>query len=407
MHSEETVPVLNRNLSLRRIVRYLVPLLVLCSLAAGILFPALQSRHQAQLQTDPNVATVWLAGVTRGPNHFLTRGASLQKWLNTHHVHVFGDYTVLQSRYQGDPGGIELWFDYDSYLPSHELECHRVGETAFVDDLGQPYHGYLDFQKKLIGVYMPGYDHSAHRLICTVHWVPRQPAPPQPVSRPMVFTVDLPPTPRQLPPASTLPPGPVTATKNGITVTVSEVKLGVPIVQPGNLTQRKLTFRLKIQGGALANSNASDAYLEYAASSPPNGLVFGSNLLRQIGAPRTLVAGNGLLRRWIGQPNSSALYAYAASPETSLTLTDPYGISLLPTTEYLTPLVTRDTLKEYRAGKGTVWVASVNGAGKGTDVIRLHCDILPTQSASNAGKPAATVPFDLLLPVEINNEPGR
>ena len=87
--------------------------------------------------------------------------------------------------------------------------------------------------------------------------------------------------------------------------------------------------------------------------------------------------------------------------EVPLSLTDPYGVSLLSASEYLTPLVTRDTLKDVKADKGVIWVASINGAGKGTDVIWLHCDILPIQPAASASTPPATaVPFDLLLPVE-------
>ncbi|HLK60708.1 MAG TPA: hypothetical protein VKU00_29360, partial [Chthonomonadaceae bacterium] len=154
-----------------------------------------QARNRrVQLQSDPHVATVWLLGATWGPNHSVTFGSPSQKWLNEHNITAFGSYAVLHSPYTGEPGGVEFWFDYQSYLPSQELECHRVGEMAFTDDLGQTYHGYLDFQGKTVGVYLPAYDHAAHRLFCNIHWMPRRPAAPSPVSTPMTFMVNLPPT---------------------------------------------------------------------------------------------------------------------------------------------------------------------------------------------------------------------
>jgi hypothetical protein len=98
-----------------------------------------QARNRRiQLQSDPHIATVWLMGATWGPNHTLVDGTAWQKWLNAHNITAFGSYTELRSPYNGEPGGVEFWFDYQSHLPSQELECHRVGEMAFTDDLGQP-----------------------------------------------------------------------------------------------------------------------------------------------------------------------------------------------------------------------------------------------------------------------------
>src|SRR5204863_6335663 len=108
-----------------------------------------------------------------------------------------------------------------------DLECHRVQQagTAFVDDVGQTYHGFLDMHGKTVAVYLPGYDHSAREMRCILRWMPRRPAAPSPISRPMVFKVKLPRYPRVLPAAESLPRT-VTAQKDGITVTVDAGRLG-------------------------------------------------------------------------------------------------------------------------------------------------------------------------------------
>ncbi|HLV80720.1 MAG TPA: hypothetical protein VKT32_10575, partial [Chthonomonadaceae bacterium] len=240
--------------------------LVLCRLVAG-------SRSHVQMQTDPNVATVWVLGVTHGPMHMVQEGSALQKWLNAVNIHAFGDYHSYRSGYDGDPDSLEIWFDYTSYLPrTPDLECHRVGQTAFVDDMGQAYHGYLDFQGKVVGVYLPGYDHAAHRLTCCLHWMPRQPAAPTPVSRPMVFTIALPPAQRLLPPLAALPRGPVTQSHGEVTVTVTDARLSAPRTRPFTSTQRDLAFRLKITGGELACSNVV-AYDPNVLITSPQGIV--------------------------------------------------------------------------------------------------------------------------------------
>ena len=169
-------------------------LLVFIGLLAASLYGLNESCRRAQTQTDPRIATVWILGVTQGARPTLTRGSILQKWLNAHDIHALGDYRILTTRYTGDHNSLEIWSDYQSYLPDYpQLECHRVRETAFVDDLGQPYHGYLDFQDKYVGVYLPGYDHAARRLTCELHWMPRQSSSAHPISAPMTFTIDLPP----------------------------------------------------------------------------------------------------------------------------------------------------------------------------------------------------------------------
>src|ERR1051326_8775564 len=118
----------------RRIWGWSVGLLVLGLTITLTTWFAVQERNRkVQLQSDPRVATVWLVGITWGPNPTLVPGAPWQKWLNEHNITAFGSYAVLHGQYDGEPGGVELWFDYQNHLSNREMECHRVGETAFVD----------------------------------------------------------------------------------------------------------------------------------------------------------------------------------------------------------------------------------------------------------------------------------
>ncbi|HZT44475.1 MAG TPA: hypothetical protein VFA07_20085 [Chthonomonadaceae bacterium] len=352
------------------------------------------SRSHVQMQTDPNVATVWVLGITHGPTHTLNQGSPLQKWLNACHIHAFGDYHTYASGFNGDPDSLEIWFDYTSYLPRYpDLECHRVGQTAFVDDLGQSYHGYLDFQGKVLGVYLPGYDHAAHRLTCCLHWMPRQPAPPTPVSRPMVFTIDLPPARRLLPPVAALPRGPVMATSQGITVTVDEARLSAPRTRPFTSTQRDLAFRLKIEGGELACSNV--------VANEPNVLISSSGGMVPE-APMTL----SLRRYRIGAMMPRLLGRSRGAPaHRRFTLTDPYGVTLLPATDAISPMPSLSNAAPLSDKNGTVYIAPVNGAGRSTDAVRMRFDVRPLAPGALPSSPSAPlVPFDIVVPVQTNDE---
>jgi hypothetical protein len=366
-------------------------LLVFAGIIAASLYSVNESRRRAQTQVDSHVATVWILGVAQGAQTSLTHGTTLQKWLNAHGIHALGDYRVLTSRYSGDHDGLEIWFDYRSYLPEYpQLECHRIGATAFIDDLGQEYHGYLDFQDKYVGVYLPGYDHAAHRLTCALHWMPRKPAPAHPVSAPMVFTVDLPPARRILPDADTLGHGPVTVTRQGITVTAGGARLEVPDYSIMGGSQRELTFRLKIQGGEVASSNVDTRVP--TTYTVPGGVTY--RLLRN-GSGFTFYSTT--IRRQIVAPN------VGVQPTTThpFTITDPYGISLLSDNEFLRPRAALDGDEDpLQTQYGTAWVAPVNGAGQGTDVVRLHFEVLPTLHTPRT----APVPFDILLPVQTGGE---
>lgn len=377
----------------KQLLRGAVALLVVCLLGIGLALAVRRSHIQRQMQTDSEVATVWLLQVTHGPNHTVTRGSTVQRWANEHGIHALGDYQVLTGSFNGEPDGIELWFDYDSHMSAKELECHRVGPTAFVDDLGQVYHGFLDFQGKTVGCYLPAYDHAAHRLLCTLHWMPRRPAAPFPVSRPMTFTVPLPPARRTLPQASVLPFGPVSVTKNGITVTLSDVRLSPTRLRTLYEGQRDLTFQLHVQGGRVADDN-----VEMPIEEMP-GIVtsFGNTriLQRQFGgAPGR----SSTYRIYAGRP--ALLSGNGLSSAENFTITDPYGASLLPETA----AVTMPLLKPSKGQKRSpYWVAPVNGAGRGTDCVLFHFHVQPPSHSPKA-MPPEPVAFD--IPIRISPEPA-
>lgn len=369
----------------KRLLRGSLSLLTVCLLGGGLALAVRQSRIQHQMQTDPEVATVWLLEVTHGPNHTVTRGSTVQRWANAHGIHALGDYQVLTGSFNGEPDGIEFWFDYQSHMSVKDLECHRVGPTAFVDDLGQVYHGFLDFQGKTVGVYLPGYDHAARRLTCALHWMPRRPAAPFPVSRPMTFTVPLPSVRRKLPPASTLPSGPLSLTKSGITVTVSEVRLSPPRLRNLYQGQRDLMFRLDIQGGQIADVN-----VEQPVDDPRTSTVFNQGQIltsrRQFFNYRIRPGSNGL-PSWNGP-----------SPLDNITITDPYGTALLP--EFAS--VAMPLIKLRKGLKSSpFWVAPINGAGRGTDCVQLHFHVQPP-SRSPKAMPPDPIAFD--IPVRVTPE---
>ena len=316
---------------------------LLCFGAAGAGLAA-ANRHVervTQCQTDPRVATVWKVGITRGSSHVLRRGAVWAQWLESHGVHWFGEAERCASQYHGDPGSIEIWFDYASLLPgSPPLECHRAGLTAFMDDLGQPYQGYLDLNGRNVGVYLPGYDRSAHKLICAVQWMPRRPAKRGIASRTMVFSVPLPTLKRVLPTADIIRRGSVGATRAGVSVLLSDVQLSAPDLSIYRTSQREMTFRVRITGGSLADSNA--------------------------GLPLNPVA-----------PASSRVR-----------IEDPYGCSLLADSARLAP----GGILERQDGE-TVLRAPVDGAGVGTDAVRIHLDVRPAGSDRS-------IPFDVVTRVQ-------
>jgi hypothetical protein len=359
----------------------------------GLALAVRQSHIRHQMQDDPEVATAWLLQTTHGPNHILTRGSILQRWANQEGVHALGDYQVLTGSFNGEPDGIELWFDYDSHTAVKDLECHRVGPTAFVDDLGQVYHGFLDFQGKTVGVYLPGYDHTARRITCTLHWMPRRPAAPFPVSRPMTFTIPLPATRRILPPASTLPSDPVRVTKNGITVTLSDVHLGPIQMRPYYEGQRDLLFQLHVQGGQLADENVvqqADATGVLSSAFPGSAVIVQGQIRSARGQVLTTRVRSG---------NNLFMLGNGPSASDSFRITDPYGIALLPDTASVLAPVTKP-----RKGQtaSPFWTAPINSAGRGTDCVLFHLHVQPPAASPKAMPPAA-IAFD--IPVRVAPQP--
>ena len=335
----------------------------------------LQTRQRLQQwHDDPDVASVWVVGITRGPDLTLTRGGPMLEWLNAHGVKIFGTADKVTSRYSGAPDGIEIWFAYHSHLRhTRELACHRVGRTAFTDDLGQCYHGLLDFEGDIVGVYLPAYDHAARRLTCTLHWMPRAPAPPTPISQPMRFEIELPRVSRRLPPAAQLSFGPVVQTRDDIRVTLGNARLSAPTYSGYDVRQRDLTFHLDIQGGVLAAANVDPHKSELAMPTATT-------------APMTLGS------RRPGHP-----WSRPQQSQDPLTATDPYGVSLVPERGEVAPMMSLDELHCTRAADGVVWIVPVNGAGQGTDAVRVRFDVRPS-----AGGPL--VPFDLTVRVRGDSE---
>lgn len=349
---------------------------LLCGATFGTLRMLAETRHHVQMQNDPQVATVWTLGVTQGANHALARGTTLQKWLNDYNIHLLGDYSAMKSRFSGEnPNALQFWFDYDSHLAANPLlECHRIGEAAFFDDLGQPYHGYLDFQGKVVGVYLPGYDHAARRITCAVHWMPRRPSQSQATSSPMLFTVDLPPARRVLPPARALLCRTLTLTQLGITVTVGDLRLSGPKLSLRRRYLRDLTFCLKVTGGQLVAGNMdAEGTLED---------------LR--------LADDGSIRLFRARLHPT--FPRLTPPVSQrFVITDPYGISLVPEKERITPLLVDD--RPLHDSRGTFWSAPILGGGRGTDAIRLRFEVRPQGSPTQP-----TIPFDVTLPVQTDDE---
>lgn len=343
--------------------------------------------RKRQTQVDTRIARVWVAGVSLGAAHHLRLGTSLQRKLNEHGIHLLGDYQDIVSAFGGDPSGVEIWFGYESFLTLHpDLECHRVKAegAAFTDDLGQPYHGYLDIHGRTVGVYLPGYDHAARKLTCTLCWMPRKPANAYPISRPMTFVIALPPAKRVLPLAESLPKR-VVVSRDGVTVTADQASLSAPKLAQFQNGQRDLTFRIKVEGGSLLDEAALDidqtAAQTFRDPSNRTWIIRGGSI-RATG--RTFLGGRSALPMLAGMG-------------AKMEITDPYGIPLLVPYGVATPLHAKELIKDAREGRGIVWVASVNSAGRGTDVVKIHLDVLRRN--------ASPAPFDLLLPVDVSASP--
>ncbi len=388
---EERSKRLNRRHRYRLIIGYLSISLFFLTCAAS--FEIWMNRTRLQLQTDTNMLSAWIIGITHGSKQQLTRGTVIQKWLSKSGVRSLGSQETLTSRYQGDSDAVELWLDYNSYLQdSKYLECHRIGQTAFVDDLGQRYHGFLDFHGRIVGLYLPGYDHAAHRITCSLHWCPRQQFPPTQFSAPMHFTFDLPRSVRQLPEANTLPQTGVEKNIEGISARVSSVRIVPRGISGRSVVQNQLSFHLKIEGGRLANSNVSLG----------NGDYDERGILEMLGRNDPAHIQAYLKSESIRRAGKIAAPAMGELTRSRFVISDPYGISLMPDNAALAPAMDWFGRGYLHDTEGWVWRAPVNGVGIGTDVVRIQFDVRHITPPNSM--PAPTVHFDIVAPVQTSGE---
>ncbi len=382
---------LQRHRRLRLALTYLAVMVILVAGAGSI--EIWQNRQLLQLQTDPRVASAWVIGTTYGSKHQLTRGTIFQKWLTQLGIRSLGNQEKLTSRFHGDTGALELWLDYNSFLPDAKfLECHRIGQTAFVDDLGQRYHGFLDIHGRIVGVYLPGYDHSARRITCRLHWSPRSQNPPRQFSSPMLFTIDLPNTVRQLPSAENLVDTGAQQTIGGISVKVSSVRIVPQNVTLLSAIQNQISFHLKIDGGNLANSNVSLG----------NGEFEQPGIVELLGKMDPARSGGLTKQKHSGGKEKTPPPNLGELTKRRFIISDPYGISVMPDTAVITPAIDwfgRGYLKD---SEGWVWRAPANGVGIGTDVVRLEFDVRPNTAPNST--PALPVHFNIIAPVQTAGE---
>jgi hypothetical protein len=144
-------------------------------------------------------------------------------------------------------------------------------------------------------------------------------------------------------------------------------------------SQRDLIFHLNVRGGKPACSNMDTL-------DPMHGW---SNHIHTY----NITAISQAFRRSLSSPWNTP-----KRPQNPLQITDPYGVPLLSTRERVVPMISLDATHCTSDANGMVWIAPVNGAGKGTDVIRLHLTVQP----DNPKLPL--VPFDLTLPVQSDTE---
>ena len=82
---------------------------------------------------------------------------------------------------------------------------------------------------------------------------------------------------------------------------------------------------------------------------------------------------------------------------------DNYLITTSVPGQSVAPLISKDTQQSARRGDGMIWIVPVNNAGKGTDAVRLHFDVIPREKAGRLA-PGTTVPFDLVVPIQTGDE---
>ena len=293
-----------------------------------------EQREYTQQQSDPAIVTAWLVGVSYGKSPKLIQNSPIQNMFDKVGLHLSSSTPPIKSLYQGTRGSLQIWLKDKSLLPGHpKLICHRVGETAFVDNFGQCYQGFLDLHPGVIGVFLPGYDHSASSMTCILHWVPVTTYRHNPVSKPMRFTVDLTPPQRILPAAATVSDA-VTINRDGITLSVADVQLSNPTYGSYLEGQREISFNIKVHGGVPWAKNLSPSIMDTQYDTPAGGI-----------------------------------------PSSTAKIYDPYGIPMTIPHTFIRPMKAFDDKTIIHVNGYEVWEAEINGAGRSTDVVRLHIPV--------------------------------
>lgn len=293
-----------------------------------------EQREYTQQQSDPAIVTAWIVGVSYGKSPRLIQNSPIQNIFDRVGLHLSSSTPPINSLYQGTRGSLQLWLKDKSLLPGHpKLICHRVGETAFVDNFGQCYQGFLDLHPGVIGVFLPGYDHSASSMTCILHWQPVTTYSHNPVSKPMRFTVDLTPPKRVLPVASVVPDA-VTLNRDGITLSAEDVQLSNPTYGSYLEGQRQLTFEIRVDGGVPWAKNLAPSIMESRSGTASDDM-----------------------------------------PSLKAKIFDPYGFPMTIPHTFIRPMKAFDGRTIINVNGYEVWESEINGGGRSTDVVRLHIPV--------------------------------
>src|SRR5579871_6224322 len=90
--------------------RFLLAAILVLGLCIGAFEAVRIHRTALQFHQDSTVGTVWVAGVSYGARPTLQQGNPLMRWMNRHGIQAFGKAETLVSRFNGNEGGLEIWF---------------------------------------------------------------------------------------------------------------------------------------------------------------------------------------------------------------------------------------------------------------------------------------------------------
>ncbi len=304
-------------------------------LGSLLLFETIQKR-KLQIQNDPQVAAAWLAGVRYGTDCSLAPHHGLVSLMKRIGLRLPEAQHELLSRFKGANGSLEVWLGYVSHVAHQpQLVCEPVGTTAFYDNLGQSYRGFLDLQPGFVGIFLPGYDHAAKTITCVVHFVPSNSESAQ-ASKPMRFVIHLPKVQRMLSTSASTGYSTVSSA-HGITVKISHVRLSQALNGNYRHGQRELIFHLHINGGVVWARNMNMAEMENDTSIPAHQ---------------------------------------------SVSIYDPYGMQLVLPHTFISRMRSFLTGAPFTVNHASVWVAPVSGAGESTNVVKIVLPVKVNHSAN-------------------------